>query len=211
MHQSAFAFAETYLTNLEGNMPCMYPDIKGLVTTSIGVLLPLDDALRLKWRKKLAPIMLASQEEIRREWNRMNGNMVVADYKNRRKYEFAELVLAAEDLDNLFNRKLVQFDGIIRSRFANYDKLNADQQLLITCGIAWGVGPWFRWPKFIKSVGEQDFPTMYRECYTTQFTAERNAANRVLVNNSAVVAARGLDPSILYYPRDLKKEPVNAS
>lgn len=199
-------------------MECMYPDKKGLVTTAIGVLLfTVADAQHLPWRYKDMPLRLATKEEIATEYGRMNGNMEVAKYSNSAKRRFAKLVLTQEDLDKLVNNKLRQFEGIVQSRIPNFDALPADAQLGILAGIAWGVGPWFKWPKFLHAISienfwspDPDIPTATKECYTHSFNEDRNRANRILFQNSAVVKSAGLSRDVLYYPRDLQKENVHA-
>lgn len=204
---SVFSYAPTFLTDLEGRLECMYPDVKGLVTTAIGVLIePVQEALNLPWRKKNAAMLLATQDEITAEWNRMHGNMVVAEYGNHAKLAFATLVLMQSDLDDVVNHKLHQFEAVIQGRIPNFNWLPADAQLGILAGIAWGAGPWFHWPLFLLAVSHENFQEAVVQCYTRAFNENRNAANKILFQNSSIIAAEGLDRSTLYFPRDLKKE-----
>ena len=72
---------------LEGVVPWMYLDVKGLVTCAIGVLIdPIEMALHLPWRRQDgAP---ATRAEIEADWCRIKGRQGLA----RKGHRAAELV-----------------------------------------------------------------------------------------------------------------------
>ena len=74
-----------------------------------------------------------------------------------------------------------------------------------------GPGGFTGFPNFSAACQKLDFKTAAAECKLSEVgnpgVIPRNRANFVLFSNAAIVAApdSGLDPSTLFYPKDLSK------
>lgn len=196
---------------LEGVCSWMYLDVKGLVTTSIGILIdPMEYAIGLPWL--LADGSRASEEDVRAEWSRIKARK---DWRMRGGGVFKSIALLHLDEAGILSavsRKLTEMDRHIARRFDGYEEWPADAQLGIL-SMSWALGPAFRFPRLEAAVRAGDWLLAAEEC--TISTAgnpgvkPRNERNRVLFRNASVVASRELDPARLYWPRDMMYGPVD--
>lgn len=201
---------------LEGVIRHMYLDVKGLVTTAIGVLIdPVPYALTLPWLR--ADGTRATREEIVGEWQRIRARQ---DWRKRGGKKYGEIALLHLDEEGLLaavSKKLGEMDQSLAHRFGPlWESWCADTQLGIL-SISWAAGPAFHFPRFEAAARAGDWLLAAQECSLDEDGPDnivgtdddnpgvrpRNEGNRVLFKNAAVVAKDGLDPAVLYWPRDL--------
>src|SRR5258708_9961472 len=73
MRDSVGSAAREFMSRFEGELPYMYLDIKGLVTTGIGDLVdPYSVAARLPWVHRLTGVSATSQE-VFAAWTKVKG------------------------------------------------------------------------------------------------------------------------------------------
>ena len=206
-------------TPLEGRAPCMYLDVKGLVTCGVGNLIdPVHLALRLPWRHGVnGP--LADQQTVRDVWRVVKN----CGQSHRLWTQYApglsDLRLNDEDIDALVDERLfANEEYLVKHHIAPevWREIPADAQLAIL-SIAWACGAAFpkKFPKFWSAVLRGDW--VAAKAHGVISTAgnpgvvPRNAANAVCFDNAAVVKEFGLDPDRLHWParlgRPLVREP----
>lgn len=194
---------------IEGVLSFMYLDVRGLVTTAIGNLIdPVTYALTLPWRRSNNEP--ATQDEIREEWAAVKARQDLKLHGGRAFEGLTNLRLDAQGIDEVVFSKLDMNDGILRGRFTKLETWPADAQLALH-SMAWACGPWFNWPLLQRALERQDFQIAALECTIDEHhnpgVHPRNVANRVLFRNAARVKERGLDPDVLYWPKDLTCDP----
>lgn len=192
---------------LEGVVPWMYLDVKGLVTTGIGNLVdPMSMALGLPWRR--ANGTPATVDEIAAEWQRVKGDPHAAKLGHKYAQRITTLRLSDAGVHELVMGKLDANDALLRKRFPGWELWPADAQLA-THSMAWACGPAFRFPRLEDSLRALDFRTAAVECRMDETgnpgLRPRNVANRLLYLNAAAVVESGnvlpnLKPDVLYYP-----------
>lgn len=209
------AFVE-FTAPLEGVVPWLYQDVKGLITVAIGNLVdPIQYALPLPFvhRDDGRP---ATRDEIAAEWMRVKAAPDLARLGHRAAERIATLRLTDDGIASLVARKLEQNDRHLAARFgsAQWEEWSADSQLCIL-SLSWACGAGFRFPMFEAAIRAGDWELAERECTISEAgnagIKPRNAANRLLLRNAAHVAAHGLDPDVLYWPRDLTAAPPSAA
>jgi hypothetical protein len=190
---------------LEGVLGHLYCDVKGLVTTAIGVLVdPKSLAIGLPWLRKDGT--RATPAEVDAEWERVKARQ---DWRLRGGRIYAsvcELHLDEAGILHAVASKLNEMDHVLGVRFPGYASWCADAQLGML-SMAWALGPHFNFPRMALALRSRDFLLAAEEC--TISTAgnpgvkPRNERNRVLFRNAAVIERDGLDLDRLYWPRDL--------
>lgn len=210
---------------LEGVVPWLYCDVKGLVSIGIGNLVdPIQHAMTLPLVRPDGS--RATGAEIAEEWHRVKNYPGAAHLGHRITEHVTKLRLTREGIDQVVGSKLQHMDRYLASRFlctthddcrANpdlgracsygYEQWSADAQLA-TLSMAWACGPAFRFPKLEAALRAQDFLTASVECFmpeekTISGLRPRNKANRILYTN----AAYSTNPDILYFPKALSKPP----
>jgi GH24 family phage-related lysozyme (muramidase) len=213
---------------MEGAVPFLYLDVKGLVTTAIGNLVdPLPAALGLPLVRPDGS--KATQSEIAAEWANVKGR---TDLKLRGGMAFksvTRLRLTEEGVQQVVARKLTQMDAYLARRFrcTEHDDCRAQVELGSECtafgyaswpadaqlgvlSMAWACGPAFDFPHLERALREGDFLAAAAECFMNEAgnpgLRPRNRANRVLFRNAAFALGAKLDPDLLFYPRDLSGE-----
>lgn len=205
MKPSVRAAFVPFTSPLEGVVPYLYLDVKGLVTVGIGNLVdPIQYALPLPF---LHPDgRPASRDEIAAEWLRVKSDPHAARQGHLRAKAITTLRLDAAGIDLVVSRKLAQNDDHLRRRFADYDDWPADAQLA-TLSMAWACGPAFRFPLLEAALKARDFYLAADECHINEAgnpgIVPRNVANKVLYRNAGRVQAFKLDPDAVHYPDDL--------
>lgn len=184
---------------LEGVVPWMYADIKGLVTTGIGNLIdPISHALALPWANPDGDPALES--EIRVEWNRVKVSQTAAKLGHRYAQRITTLRLSDAAIQDLVSGKLSQFEAHLIKRFPLWESWPACAQLA-TLSIAWACGPAFRFPALQAALERGDFMAASLACSISTAgnpgIVPRNARNRVLYRNAERVVSYGLDPDAL--------------
>lgn len=190
---------------LEGVVPYLYLDIKGLVTTAIGVLVdPLPHAISLPWVTKEG--VPATRQEIAADWMRVKTSTYLAKQGHRAAARVANLRLTPEGVAEAVLGKLAIFDAALAKRFDAYEEWPADAQLF-ALSISWACGPAFRFDALAASLKLGDFEQAALECTISEQgnpgLIPRNKANRILLRNAARVVSFGLDPDKLHWPLDL--------
>jgi hypothetical protein len=216
MYDSVQSQFRTFSEQFEGCVSYMYLDIKGLVTVGVGNLIdPVALATALPFRFKTRPGIAtpgapASPDQIAAEWQRLKSNPGLAQKRFNFFDPVTELELPDDALDHLIAKRLTGNESFLKRQqpFNAFDHWPADAQLALL-SMAWAMGP----------AGPGGFPHFCAACETLDFTGAaleckmneagnpglipRNIANRTLLSNAAAVLAQGLDPSSLYYPKDL--------
>ena len=200
---------------MEGAVPWLYQDVKGLVSIGVGILCdPIQLALNLPMVH--ADGTPASRSDIAAEWLRIKNlpsndrGQTAAQLGHLYAKPYTRLRLTREGLEQTLFGKLNQMDQYLAKRFPEYNEWPADAQLGVL-SLSWACGPAFRFPKCESALRAKDFMTAAVECFMPEERAisglrPRNRANRVLFTNAAVVLGKDMDPSLLYWPRVLLDE-----
>src|SRR5215471_6161625 len=193
MYPSVQATWRSLTTDIEGEVPYMYLDTKGLVTIGIGNLIdPVSLAERLPFQFKtnnrlgVAAGTPATQAQIAAEWDHIKNN------PNRiRLMTLGHLLCAPETnlelspagLTAVFGDKTASNEAILARTFPEYITWPADAQLGLM-SMAWALGPGFpaTWPKFKAACLAQDFDVAAAQCVIpgTGGIAKRNRLNVAL-------------------------------
>lgn len=209
MRSSVSAAFIQFTAQLEGVVPWMYADVKGLVTTGIGNLIdPIYHALPLPWLR--ADGTLASPVEIESEWNRIKSNPLCAKYGHKYAKQFTNLHLSDDGVEELVLGKLDQFDRYLASRFHEWDSWPADAQLA-TLSVSWACGPAFRFPALDQALRDRDFAMAAKHCHISESgnpgIIPRNKANHALYMNASRSGAWRYSEDELVWPSILGDEP----
>lgn len=196
-----------FTTPLEGCLPFMYLDVRGLVTTGIGNLIdPVAYALHLPFLRDDGTPATAS--EIEAEWRLVKSRSDLKMHGGKAYAILTQLRLSDEGIEALVARKLAQNDQHIAARFSEWESWPADAQMAVH-SMAWACGPGFHFPMLEAAIKAQNFTMASLECTINETgnpgLKPRNAANRVLFKNAARVLEDNLDPEVLYWPEDLAK------
>jgi hypothetical protein len=120
-----------------------------------------------------------------------------------------KLRLTDDSLESLVIGKLLANDAALVQRFPKFESWPADAQLA-THSMAWACGTAFRFPMLAQYLNDWNFHRAVFECSISTTNnpgiKPRNQRNAVLYHNAHAVVVRGLDPSILYWPRKLTVE-----
>lgn len=230
MRDAARAGFLGFTQRFEGATAYLYLDVKGLVTIGFGNLVDpvtLLSGLTFRHPDKTP----ATSAEVLAAWHAVKGRVDLAQDGGG---AFAGLPGNAIRADEasilaLCQRRLARNDLSLAVWFAGWSGFSADAQLLIH-SMAWAMGTneFVRWPHFVSAAIEGrwwDVATPHGvpascqmdEARQNDSFKRRNAANLVLAQNATIVAASsasvdgGLDPSVLYWPRDLKAEAACAT
>ncbi len=191
-----------FTSPLEGVVPWMYQDVKGLITTAIGNLIdPIQYAMQLPWvHEDGSP---AGRDEIAAEWMRVKQSPAAAQRGHRFTEGITNLRLMPDGVQLVVSRKMAQMDGHLQVRFVDFEEWPADAQLA-TLSVAWACGPAFRFPKLEEALRSRDFDAAKEHCTIREDgnpgVHPRNVANRRLYGNAARVVAFKLDPDALVWP-----------
>lgn len=198
-----------YTKPLEGVVPWMYLDVKGLVTVGIGNLIdPVGAALACPFvRADGSP---ATREEIGSEWAIVKNHTELAHQGYRAAKQWTRLHLTEEGIADVVGRKLDEMWSYLAHRFPEIESWPGDAQLA-TISMSWACGPAFRFPALELALRAKDFVLASTQCTINENgnpgVVPRNAANRTLYVNAARVIAWGMDPDQVYFPRELKVPP----
>lgn len=190
---------------MEGVVPWMYQDVKGLVTVAIGNLIdPIQYALPLPFKK--ADGSFATRDEIAADWLRVKGHPGLATAGHRAAERIAQLRLDDEGVQLVVSRKLAQNADHLRRRFLEWDEWPACAQLA-TLSMAWACGPAFQFPMLAAVLNAQDFAEAAKQCHINEAgnpgLIPRNKRNKTLYRNAARVRDFKLDPDYLNWDVEL--------
>jgi GH24 family phage-related lysozyme (muramidase) len=204
---------------LEARTHWMYLDIRGFVTTAIGLLIdatrtPLQEpneaeraashqlARRLAWQ--LPDGSPAGSAEIDEEWDNVKAMMDLAPQGGGTFKDRTTLRIDDDEVDRVVFEKLDEMESVLigREPFADFADFPADAQPGLL-SMSWGMGPNFRFPKFQAFVTDGDWAGAATEC---RFNPDkgtiktRNDRNQQLFRNAAAVMADESDPDVLVWP-----------
>lgn len=204
MRPSVRAAYHRFSEPLEGRVPFMYLDVKGLVTVAVGNLIdPMSMALHLPFDRPDGT--RATQAEIVTDWLRVKGRQDLAKHGGMFFRNVAQLRLSEANLDRIVERKLDSVDAQLAHLFPAWSSWPADAQLALLSW-AWAVGAAAKYPRMLAALRAGDFLAAAGECTINPqrgTIVKRNQHNRRLLKNAAAVVQGGLDPDLLYWPRDL--------
>ncbi|SFK70351.1 hypothetical protein SAMN05421835_12970 [Amycolatopsis sacchari] len=201
---------------LEGVLPFMYLDVRGLVTTGMGNLIdkskpipatPTDAqrdashalAAEINWLTENGDT--ATFEQVADEWDAVKKRTDLADRGGGAFAPFTSLHIESDEIDRIVGDKLSSNERFLtnRSEFADFDSWPADAQFGLL-SMAWALGAGFRFPHFQDAVAQRDWETAAEECVfgPHRGTIElRNAMDQQCFHNATTVDKQGLDPSVL--------------
>jgi peptidoglycan hydrolase-like protein with peptidoglycan-binding domain len=192
----------------------MYTDSKGYVTSGIGNLIdPIELALPLPWRHGVnGPY--ASRSEIVNAWNSVkNAWPNVQSYASS---TLSDLRLDDEGMKHIVANHLKSDQNHLRTTYPGYVNWPAEAQLALH-SIAWAWGPAFHkvWahpqgqdfvgalnqpkPDFVQAAQIMTDASRHEESINSGLIP-RNAANRQLFANAALVQAKKGSYDTIYYP-----------
>lgn len=188
----------------EGYLNYLYLDSKGYATTGMGNLTDSHAAmLALPWRYTSGA--LASPGDVIAEFDRIKSHTELAGHGGGAFERYTVLHLDDSAVASLIAGKLGEMENTLRGYFSNFANLPADAQMGLL-SMAWAMGAAFapKFPKFTRALNAMvpDFNTAAVESRMSD-ALPRNDANRTLFQNAAVVVAKNLDPTRLYYPQAL--------
>lgn len=214
---------------LEGRVPWMYLDVRGRVSTAVGIT--LDDAThelgsptateratalaasrRLPWRRGMRG-PYASDTDIDAAWDTVKRRTDLIRGGWRRFERLTDLRLTNGAIDRLVFERLDELETLIRGRlarhsngavimpFTSFDSWPADAQLGML-SMCWTTGPSFDFPRFQEAAFTRDWLRCAAECrvYPEIGTAaRRNERNQELFRNAFRAECDGSDPEQLLF------------
>lgn len=177
----------------EGEVPWMYLDVKGLVTTGIGNLIdPVSQALQLPWLR--ADGSPATKAEVSKTWATVKAHTELARKGHLAARAYCPLRLAPEAIDALVRGKLALNWEFMKRQYPTFRRADSwpAKVQLATSGMAWAVGAGF--PKIFKNWAAcatlQDWAGCAKTCAISTKgnpgIVPRNAAQKALFEQAAV-------------------------
>ncbi len=174
---------------LEGVVPFMYLDVKGLVTTAIGNLIDTpDEALSLPWKNKDGSP--ATRMQIAGEWSYVKSRQDMKLLGGTAFGAVTRLRLDEEGIQSAVSRTLDRMDHQLGQRFPAWEEWPWQAQLA-TLSMAWSCGAAFRFPKLEAALRVTDFAIASTEC-TIQEAGNPGVIPRNKANRALYLAAAGL-------------------
>ncbi len=193
---------------LEGGVPCLYNDIRGMTTVAYGNLVNAPGAVTG------LPFVhpdgrLASFAEITDAWHKVHDDPLCATRGWRYSATLTPLRLTQKGMHDLAMGKLRENEAALCKRFPFWAEMPACAQMAIH-SLAWACGPCFHFPRFESAVNVHDYESAALEIHMNEWTRgpkgevirnngliPRNDANKVLMRNAARVETYHLDPDFL--------------
>jgi GH24 family phage-related lysozyme (muramidase) len=194
-----------FTSPLEGVLPFLYLDVKGLVTVAIGNLVdPIEAALSLPLMRPDG--MPATRGEIADAWRAVKARQDLAQRGGLAFRNVTTLRLTTAGIERVVFAKLDLFDRQLTVRFPGYPEWPADAQLA-TLSMSWACGAHFRFPSLVTALNTLDFERAAMECSISEKgnpgVKPRNVHNRLMYRNAARALAQGADPDQLFWPAEL--------
>jgi hypothetical protein len=209
MRDSAASFFRQFSAAFEGNLPFMYLDTVGLVTTGIGNLIdPIEKATPLAWRFKTSTETFAGNADKIAEWNLVKADPGGRSQKGGKAFDdVTTLMLNDDDLNALFDKTQADFERELQKtpEFSGFPDWPADAQLGIM-SMAWAMGPAFgaKFPSFRTACSNLDFFSAAKESKMKEVgnagLVPRNRADELCFTFAARAIATSVDPDTLIFP-----------
>jgi hypothetical protein len=200
-------FFPEFSAPLEGRLPYLYQDVKGLVTTGVGNLVDSpEEAAALPFVHKDTGTP-ATRAEIVAEWHRIKDAPDLAKKGHLAAKAIHTLELPDAAIDELVRKRFDVNEARLSAFFPGWADWPADARLGAH-SIAW-TGSFFptRWPGFNTAANAGRWEDAAAQSHLREDgnpgLAPRNRANLRLFRNAAAVVGRGLDRSLIYYPAAL--------
>jgi hypothetical protein len=164
MRDSVAAAFVAFSSPLEGVVPWMYLDVKGLVTCAIGNLIdPVSLAVSVPFLRPDGTS--ASVDEIRGEWLSVKNRVALAKQGHRAAEHVTSLRLSDEGVQLVVSRTLATMEAELRRTYPEWDAWPADAQLA-TLAMAWACGTGFRrsFRRLHTALLAQDWATASQQC-----------------------------------------------
>lgn len=192
-----------YSVRHEGSTLYLYADIRGLVTSSVGVLLdPIELALRLDWR---IDDRAATQAEIRDDWQAIKALGASGSRTAKSQAGLTSIRLTQSGSDALVRRRLEANVAYIRKFLHNWDDAPVDAQLG-TASLCWAIGAGLdkTRPAFVAAFNAGDWLMCKQHARirsdNNPGVVGRNRDQERCFDNATTVAEHQLDPSALHWP-----------
>ena len=189
---------------LEGGVPYLYADIRGLITIAYGNLVdPLSAALSLPFVRPDGS--RASATDISAAWLSIKGDPNAARKGHLYARQITSLRLTPDGMRDIALGKLDANDAALRARYAEWDNFPACAQMALH-SLAWACGAAYRFPRLDEAVRASDWDVASVHIQMRETTPEgvvnaglrpRNKANRTLMSNAERVRTYGLDPDTI--------------
>lgn len=191
--------------DLEGRTTWPYLCTAEKVTVGVGNMIePLSTAQALPWQNT-ATGMPATRDEVAVYYAAVKSRTDLARLGGGHFRNVSPLRLTEADVDRLVARKLAEVDRQMAGMFPAWDSWPADGQLALLSW-AWAVGGASPYPRMFAALRAGDWLAAAEEAEINPKIGtiiKRNARNRILLRNASVVVHDGLDPGVIYWPRDL--------
>lgn len=196
----------------EGGESIAWPflDVKGLVTTGMGLLIDDPSMGGLPWLHNAGGP--ASPAEIADAYQTVKAAQDHSQLGGGNAYwqNLTDLRLDADGFAQAVQNKFSSNENVMRGAFPAFDVYPADAQLGLHL-LAWAMGPAFapKYPKFSAALRSSppDFATAAQESHLSEVgnpgVHPRNVAMLVAFSNAQAVQDSGSDPDALNYPADL--------
>ena len=177
-----------FTQRFEGRVRWLYLDVKGLVTTAVGVLVdPVERAIGLSWRHDDGT--LATEDEIRGEWSTVKAMPFGLRYAAEFYRLHDGLSLSDVTIDALALSRLDADVALLERTFGDLTAWPSGAQTAL-CSMAWAMGAGFpaTWPKFTAACRRGDWRGAAVECVIPELGTKpdgRNAANVALFEAAA--------------------------
>lgn len=165
MKPAVSAIFKSFSIKLEGYIPYMYLDVKGLVTTGIGNLIdPVSVALLLPWRSKKDE-RIVTRNEVEYEWHKIKCMKHLAQAGALAAAKYCALYLREDDIGELVKKQLIRNEMTLKRYFPSFDSYPADAQLAIH-SMAWAMGSGWpaKFPNCRTAIVMRDWKKAAEEC-----------------------------------------------
>jgi GH24 family phage-related lysozyme (muramidase) len=206
MQPAVAAVFTQFQTRFEGCLPFLYLDVRGLVTTAIGLLVdsspdedssPWRPALPLPWQ---VSGYVATQQEIVDAWNAVKAHQEMKLEGGGAFGGLTTLRLTPAGIDQVTLQKAAEMEEVLRRYFPSYDDVPCDAQLGLL-SMSWALGPAFSpgWPMFSAAFKDGDWNGCAEQCQLSTVgnpgVGPRNIATAALFR----AAASGADPDAVHW------------
>lgn len=192
-----------YSARHEGEFLSPYLDIRGLLTSSIGVLLdPIHLAIDLPW---MIGDRRATRDEIREQWEALKARQDVKSWTAKRQASLTTIRLSQEASDALVRKRLDANIAYVRKFLHNWDSAPSDAQLA-AASLFWAIGAGVNKtrPAFTAAFNAGDWLACKQHARIREDNnpgvVGRNRDQERCWDNAATVADHGLDPEVLHWP-----------